>query len=294
MFDTRRLEALIAVADRGSVSAAARELSLTQPAVSHHLARLEEQAGVKLLAREPRGMRTTAAGDLLVARARTALAELQLARRELDDLLELTSGQVEVRAFPTAFADLLPEAIERLRAEHPAVDVSFAPASRTAALDAVARREADVAVVFAPASARPAALAPGLHATHLLDDELLAVLPRSHRLASHERISLRDLADEPWVLGGGELIRAALGAAGITPHVVIETDDLLAAHGVVAAGLAVTLSPALAVAHTRLDIVLRPLEERVARRIEAVAHAAACPAAHALVAMLRDVATGMI
>jgi hypothetical protein len=55
-----------------------------------------------------------------------------------------------------------------------------------------------------------------------------------------------------------------------------------------------TLSPAPALAHTRPDIVLRPLEEPVARRVEAVAHAAACPAAQALVATLRDVATGMI
>jgi DNA-binding transcriptional LysR family regulator len=96
------------------------------------------------------------------------------------------------------------------------------------------------------------------------------------------------------VLGSGELVRSALGAAGIEPRVAVETDDLLAAQGIVAAGLAVMLGPALALTHRRPDIVLRPLAEPVARRIEAVTHSAPPPAAEALVTTLQDVATGMI
>jgi len=168
---------------------------------------------VKLLAREPRGMRPTAAGDVLVARARQALAELERAQRELDDLRELNSGRIEVRAFPTAFVGLLPGAIERLATEHPAVEVAFAAAARGAALSAVSMRQADVAIVFASADSRRN-LGPGLDATHLLDDAMLAVLPRTHRLAERKRVSLHDLAREPWVLGSGELIRGTLGAAG--------------------------------------------------------------------------------
>lgn len=76
--------------------------------------------------------------------------------------------------------------------------------------------------------------------------------------------------------GPDAIIRRAFASAGVEPNVAIETDDLLAVQGVVAAVLAVTLSPALALAHTRPDIVLRPLEEaHVVRRIEAVTDSAA-------------------
>src|ERR1700677_4724352 len=83
MFDTRRLEVLIAVADHGSVSAAAVALSLTQPSVSHHLARLEAQTGVALLERGPRGSRPTAAGEVLVEHGRAVLDRLERAEHEL-------------------------------------------------------------------------------------------------------------------------------------------------------------------------------------------------------------------
>ena len=87
--------------------------------------------------------------------------------------------------------------------------------------------------------------------------------------------------------GPDAIIRRALVGAGIDPSDAIVTDDLLAAQGIVAAGLAVTLSPALAVAHTRPGIVLRALAEpELSRRIDVVHHAGMGPAAAATVAAL--------
>jgi DNA-binding transcriptional LysR family regulator len=108
-----------------------------------------------------------------------------------------------------------------------------------------------------------------------MDDPMLAVLPRGHRLANRTQISLEQLATDPWVVGTtrgpDSIIRRAYAAAGIQPNIAIETDDLLVVQGIVAAGLAVSLSPALAVAHTRRDIVLRPLaDKQLFRRIEAI------------------------
>lgn len=77
--------------------------------------------------------------------------------------------------------------------------------------------------------------------------------------------------DDRVTRGPDSIIRRACSAAGIQPNIAIETDDLLVVQGVVAAGLAVSLSPALAVAHTRPDIVLRPLaDKQLFRRIEAI------------------------
>src|SRR5580700_6467783 len=148
MFDTRRLEVLVAVADHGSVSAAALALSLTQPSVSHHLARLEAQAGVALVDRGPRGTRPTAAGEVLIEHGRAVLERLRRAEHDLADVQALRARHVVLRAFPTAFIDLVPQAIDRLQRRTPAIHATFSPSSHDPAVDAVLGRDADIAVVF--------------------------------------------------------------------------------------------------------------------------------------------------
>lgn len=296
MIDLRRLEALVAVADHGSVSAAATALELSQPAVSHHLSRLEAEAGLPLLVRRPRGMRPTAAGEALLVHARALLDRARAAEDALGDLRALRTGRVELLAFPTAFVDLVPRAIQRVREEGARFDVRFGPAARGPALAALAAGTTDLALVFA---AEATAVPNGLHAEPLLEDPMLVVLAREHPLADRAQIALADLAGERWVLGTARgpdaLIRRALVGAGIDPGDAIVTDDLLAAQGIVAAGLAVTLSPALAVAHARPGVVLRALREpQLSRRIEVVRRAAdATPAIQALVAALHATATDL-
>ena len=88
MHDLRLLSVLREVALRGSFSAAAEALDYTQPAVSQQIARLEKQVGVKLIAREPRGIRLTAGGEVLVRHTETILAQLAAAEAELGEVAE--------------------------------------------------------------------------------------------------------------------------------------------------------------------------------------------------------------
>ncbi|RKQ90286.1 LysR family transcriptional regulator [Solirubrobacter pauli] len=297
MLDLRRLEALVAVADHGSVSAAATTLGLSQPAVSHHLARLEAEVGMPLLVRHARGVRPTAAGDALLVHARGLLDRARAADDALGDLRALRTGRVDLLAFPTAFVDLVPRAIQHLREEDARFDVRFGPAARGPALAAVAAGTTDLALVFAAAGDTESPRLPaGLVAEPLMEDPMLVVLAREHPLAGRAQVSLADLADERWVLGTARgpdaIIRRALVAAGIDPSDAIVTDDLLAAQGIVAAGLAVTLSPALAVAHARPGVVLRALAEpQLSRRIDVVRRAAdTAPAIRATTGALRTIA----
>jgi len=296
MMDLRRLEALVAVADHGSVSAAATALELSQPAVSHHLSRLEAEVGMPLLVRHPRGVRPTAAGETLLVHARALLERARVAEDALGDLRALRTGRVELLAFPTAFVDLVPGAIQRLREDGATFEVDFGPAARGPALAALTAGTTDLALVFASA---PAPLPAGLIAEPLLDDPMLVVLARDHPLADRARIALADLASERWVLGTARgpdaIIRRALVGAGIDPSDAIVTDDLLAAQGIVAAGLAVTLSPALAVTHARPGVVLRALEDpQLTRRIDVVHRTAdTTPAIQATVQALQATANDM-
>src|SRR5246127_3317970 len=83
MLDVTRLRVLVAVARCGSVTAAARALNYAQPSVSHHLARLEAETGIKLIQRAGRGIRLTAAGRLLAERAAEVIGRLDAAENEL-------------------------------------------------------------------------------------------------------------------------------------------------------------------------------------------------------------------
>src|SRR3954462_9423450 len=110
MLDVARLRVLNAVARHGSVTAAARELSYSQPSISHHLARLEAETGAQLLQRAGRGIRLTPAGALLADRAAEILGRIDAADAELSAHVGLTTGRVRMAAFASALGSLAPTA----------------------------------------------------------------------------------------------------------------------------------------------------------------------------------------
>ena len=146
--DARRVLIFRDVARAGSISAAARALGWTQPAVSQHLARLERDAGAPLLLRGPGGVTLTESGRVLLGRADAVAAELHLADEELAALAQLRGGRVRLVAFPSAAATLVPEALGTLAERHPEVTVGLDEAEPPEAMAAVAAGDADLAVVF--------------------------------------------------------------------------------------------------------------------------------------------------
>ncbi|WP_210495902.1 LysR family transcriptional regulator [Patulibacter sp. SYSU D01012] len=291
MLDVRRLRVLVAVADHGTFSAAADALHLTQPAVSHHVARLEAETGLALVQRSAHALSFTPAGTLLVERGRELLDRIAAVDAELGELRDRAAGEVRLAAFPTAFADLVPRALAALAADRPGVRVVARRTSSRAAGEALTARTADVAVAFGDAVAST----PDVAWTTLLDDPMLAILPARHRLAGRDAIALRELADEPWVIGTATgpdaFIRRACVAAGFEPRAVRREDDLLVIQGIVAAGSAVTLLPTLGLAHRRPDVAVVPLRDGPRRAVSAgVRTAGAGAGARALVAALAGVA----
>src|SRR3954470_18003845 len=116
--DSRRLLAFRAVAHARSFSRAAEQMSLTQPSVSHQVALLETEIGVRLLDRGRGGLRLTQAGEVLLEHADHVAWRLQLADTQITDLAEDRRDQVRLGAFPTALAGFVPEAVGRLRVTH--------------------------------------------------------------------------------------------------------------------------------------------------------------------------------
>lgn len=281
--DPRRLLVFREVARRGSLTAAARELGWTQPAVSQHVRRLEADAGTPLVVRQGRGVALTEAGRVLLAHAEAVAASLADAEEDVAALTGLLAGSVRVAAFPTAAAVLLPPALAALLADAPRLDVRFAELEPPEAEAAVREGTADVAVVFRHVLDE-APVEGDLLREPLARHRVLAVVPLG--AAPTDLADLADLAGERWIAGcprcRAHLLRCA-AARGFAPDVRFATDDHVVVQRLVARGLGVALLPSWALEASAQDgVVALPVagvDDRVvevllrpeSRRVPAVA-----------------------
>ncbi len=277
MLDVARLRVLVAVARHGSVTAAARELNYAQPSVSHHLARLEAETGVKLIQRAGRGIRLTEAGRLLADRAAEVLGRLDAAENELAAQAGLRAGRVRLAAFPSALGTIVPAAAAMLRAEHPQMDLRLTEAEPPEALRMLRAGYVDVALVFrycqqqAPASP-PVPDEDGTRG-RLLIDEPVHLVTRARTApagtgapgatgrpgateepGAADGLDLARYAGHRWIAGCDRcrvhlITQCAL--AGFTPKIAFTTDDYVAVQALVAAGLGVATLPDLALRAAR-------------------------------------------
>jgi molybdate transport repressor ModE-like protein len=274
MLDVRRLQMLRAVAREGSLSAAARELGYTQPAVSHHVARLEAEVGTALLTRLGRGVQLTDAGRALVEHADAVFNRLDAAQEEVAAIAGLRAGRVRLAAFPSASATLVAGALAGLRAAHPGIAVSFKEGEPEDAFPLLRAGELDLVLAFSYPAVR-ARDGRDLTALPLLHDPSLAVLPAGHSAAGGDAaLRLDALAADTWIAGCERCRRHLLhlaGEAGFPPRIEYATDDYMTVQSLIAAGLGVSLLPALALrAAHRPDVVARPVAGGPGRIVEAV------------------------
>ena len=276
MLDPWSLRILVEVAERGSFSAAAEALVLTQPAVSRQIGGLEKQLGVPLFRRAARGVSPTTAGTTAIELARSVLARLDAMEATMKTLAGLDAGQLRLCAFASANTHFVPDAIQRFNAAHPGVTITLLHVDPTETLDAVKAGQVDLALLTAwqlyadPWAARhdphvaplPTDALDGLELVPLLDEELHVGLPDQHPQARRRVIALRDLRDETWIEGAypdclGPLpqITEALGAP---PHIGFTCHDWNGKQALVASGAGIMLVPTLARAAIRPNIQLRP------------------------------------
>lgn len=276
--DVGALRLLQAIAEHGTLTAAATALGSSQPAVSQHVRRLERRLGTALLDRSARRVRLTQAGRVLAAHGATVGAAVRAAGAEVAALTGLAAGVVRLVAFPSSSATLVPRALAALRAEHPGLTVTFDEAEPPESLARLRAGTCDLAVAFAYPGVelgRGEDDLAGLVSRHLLDDPTLVALPASHPRAHDESLDLADLAGETWIAGcprcRGHLLAAA-SARGFEPAISYATDDYVAVLSLVAAGLGVALLPGLVrpTADRHPGVVVREAAGTSARTVHAV------------------------
>jgi DNA-binding transcriptional LysR family regulator len=249
MLDTTRLRVLAAVARTGSVTAAARELHYTQPAVSHHLARLEAETGAQLVQRVGRGIRLTPAGQILADRAVEIVGRIEAASAELSAHVGLSAGQVRLAGFTSVLTTLVPAAAEILRRDHPGLRLSLTDTHPPEALTLLRAGLVDAALIFR--YDRSAEEPEDIRLLHILDDPTYLLTREGPTdLAAHR--------DATWI-AGCERCRTHLvdlcQRTGFEPEIGYITDDMVLMQALVAAGLGVTTIPGLALRAHRLDTI---------------------------------------
>ncbi|MGB0097391.1 MAG: LysR substrate-binding domain-containing protein [Solirubrobacteraceae bacterium] len=263
MLHLGRLRVLTEVLQRGSFSAAAEALSYTQSAISQAIARLEAETGTRLVVRDRRGVRPTAAGATLVEHAEAIFAQVEAAEADLAAVLGVRGGRLRVASFPSAGATLMPLAIAAFRERHPDVSLTLAEGEPEEIAPRLRAGEFDLALLFEfpGVRERPGS---GLKTVTLLEDPMHVVLHADHPLAAKPALKLTDLRDEEWVQTSApspcsrHVVRSCL-AAGFEPKVTFESDDYETVQGLVAAGVGVALIPRLALTHVHSGIVVRSL-----------------------------------
>ncbi|WP_425575076.1 LysR family transcriptional regulator [Streptomyces durmitorensis] len=259
------LRAFLDVARHGSFTVAARGLGWTQSAVSRQISSLEAAlGGAPLFDRLPRGVRLTAHGRTLLPYAEEMVARLSAMQRELTALRDLTGGSLRFGAFATADAALVPRAIAAFRARHPGVTLTREEGLTPRLLARLGDGDLDLAIVSSTGGALSGGDMAAYALHHLLDEGLYVAVPADHPLAGSASVRLSQLASEDWISGSAQAEGTLLEEAhrhGFRPRVAHVVAEWTAKQGYVAAGLGVTLVPALAADSVRPDIALVPVRD---------------------------------
>ncbi|MBD3235697.1 MAG: LysR family transcriptional regulator [Candidatus Eisenbacteria bacterium] len=277
--EIEKLRAFVTAVRLGSVSAAARELGRSQPAISAKLQGLERAVGEGLLMRGARGVRPTRRGGQLYARAQELLRGVDELVADWSDPEGRGQGKLEIGATDVMAVFLLPPILQRMRRRHPGTEIEVTVEGSRPLCTRLRRGDLDLALVTLPAEE------PELTGREIHREPLVVVAAPNHRLARRRRVSLEELASEPMIAHRREsitreMVAASFRVAGLEPRVAMEVSSPEAMKQLVALGLGIApLSRALVadeLAERRL-VRLRAPEFRCLRRSGVVRRADQAP-----------------
>jgi LysR family transcriptional regulator, transcription activator of glutamate synthase operon len=289
----RQLRYLVALADERHFTRAAAREHVAQPALSQQIRSLEAELGTALVERTTRKVAMTQAGELLVARARRALAELDAARAELQALAGVQAGRLSVGALHTMGPVDLSLLLATFHERYPAVELTVREQSSEELAEMLRDDEVDLAFL----SVTERIQSRGLALRPLVSEELVVVLPVDHALAHSSQLRLRDLGRESFISfreGARlrELLVSSAARAGFVPRIALESNESRRIRSLVSRGLGVAVLPRSDAAGPGSDVAVCDLvEPSLVRDITLASRAERrpSPAAEAFVTLTLDV-----
>ncbi len=258
-----RVALLAALAVDGNLTRAAAAAGVPQPTASRWLAALSEALGTPLLVPDGRRVRLSPAGACLADAAGRAMAELSAGLRQAEQEADPERGRVVLAFLHTMGERRVPDQLRAFRREHPRVRFTLMQGAHEELLDHVRHGRADLALTAPlPASDEFGTLV-------LETQHLVLLVPAEHPLAGRSYVRMAELADEQFIgMKPGYGLRAIVddlaGAAGFTPALAFEGEEVDTVRGLVAAGLGVAVVPPADPGPSQdvVEIALRPAAER--------------------------------
>ncbi len=244
--ELRQIKYFIEVAKREHLTKAAEDLHVAQSAISRQISNLEQELNVELFIRKGRNVRLTPIGQVFLNRVEMAVAEIDIAIKEINDYLDPEVGEIRI-GFPHSMAAYtLPTVVASFRNEHPNVRFQLRQGKVFELIDDLIKGEVDIALVSPVPIDHP-----DVEGHILFTEELLAILPADHPLAEEKSIELKQLEKDPFIMfRKGFTLRditvTACKKAGFTPSIAFEGEETDTIRGLVAAGLGVGLLPLIA------------------------------------------------
>jgi DNA-binding transcriptional LysR family regulator len=255
------------LAKAGSFTLAAKQLHLTQSAVSHGMKALEAEVGCRLLDKVGKKLLLTHAGEALLQRAEKILHEMNEARDELERLRQWGRGRLRVGASSTTCEYVLPSVLREFKESFPRCDVSIESTDATEALDLLRNRRVDLVLTLEPSQDEP------FEYRHLFTDELKFLVSPLHPWAQLGRVPREDMAHQHFILYNRHsytfrLIEKFLHEEGVVLRSYIEFGSMEAIKEMVKLGLGVSiLAPWIAVDElAEGSLVALPLGRRKLKR----------------------------
>jgi molybdate transport repressor ModE-like protein len=217
------LRVLVHIAEEGSLSAAARAMGLSQPAVTKQVQRMEAELGVPLLARARHGQAEfTPAGERVLAFARETLARLQALEEELALLKEVKRGRLTLAASTIPGEYLLPRLLATFRTEAPQVEVQMTISDTADVVAKVLAGAADLGVIGSRLER------PGLRLERFVEDEIVLVVHPAHPFARRQSVTAAELRDQPLVLREeGSGTRRSVERALLAAHASLQKEQVV-------------------------------------------------------------------
>lgn len=263
--ETRHLQALIAVADTGSVTRAAELLHVVQPAVTRYIRTLEAELETELFERSRSGMRLTDVGRQVTHHARRALAELDRAREVARSARHEVRGIVTVGLLVSTARLLAPSVLAQVAELYPGIRLRVVTGYAGNLIQWLERGEVDVALLFdQPISA-------GIVTSDVVVEELWAVLPLAADTTAPQSATLADVLAHPLIVpssphGLRTLIDAAAARTGTSVQVAVETNDADLQQRFVADGHGWSVLPAIAATRTEPGTTMVPIVDPAVER----------------------------
>jgi DNA-binding transcriptional LysR family regulator len=261
----RDLQVFLRVAEDGNMAKAAQHLAISRPAVSKTIADLEHTLGVRLLDRTAQGIVPTLYGRALLKRGVIVLDELRQSVKEIEFLADPSAGELRVGFTEVPAAGLVPAAIDLLSRQYPRMTVRTEQGSFGTILGFLRDRKCEVAVL------RMLSPEPDMQFRPLHYEQLFVVVGSRSKWARRRRVTLADLADEPWIQSlpetepGGPTLEAFRALGLETPRVVVVSASLNLRYGLLATGRFVTMIPDSALHYAPQRTPIRRLPIRLPR-----------------------------